>query len=61
MDKLTDTQKLEFREMQLATANLQLEAVRLDQKKQQWLAQFQEQFVSHDLDLSTLDWKPKES
>lgn len=59
--KLTDKQKLEFRELQLATANLQLEAVRLDQKKQQWLAQFQEQFVSHDLDLSTLDWKLKEA
>lgn len=59
--ELTDKQKLEFRELQLATANLQLEAVRLDQKKQQWLAQFQEQFVSHDLDLSTLDWKPKEA
>lgn len=59
--ELTDKQKLEFRELQLATANLQLEAVRLDQRKQQWLAQFQEQFVSHDLDLSTLDWKPKEA
>lgn len=59
--ELTDKQKLEFRELQLATANLQLQAVGLEQKKQQWLAQFQEEFVTHDLDLSALVWKPKEA
>jgi hypothetical protein len=59
--ELTDKQKLEFRELQLAIANLQAEGARIELRKQAWLVQFREQFETHDLDLSTLDWKPKEA
>jgi hypothetical protein len=59
--ELTDKQKLEFRELQLATANLQVEGARLELRKQALLAQFREQFETHDLDISTLEWKPKEA